>query len=65
MVGVTRLGDRGIYTITGGHFERPDLRGKVLNGTDWEIAPPFYLSGANLLLDTFRRYIFVSSPTLV
>lgn len=36
-VGSTRLGDRGIYTITGGHFEGPTLKGKVLDGADWAI----------------------------
>ncbi len=39
-VGDTPRGQRAIYPVTGGSFEGPDLKGKVLDGADWLIVRP-------------------------
>lgn len=42
MLGKTPLGDRRIVAVTGGTFEGPKLRGKVVEegGSDWILARP-------------------------
>jgi hypothetical protein len=37
-MGEAPLGERRLIEITGGSFEGPRLRGKVLSGNDWQIA---------------------------
>ena len=37
-MGEAPLGERRLVEITGGSFEGPSLRGKVLSGNDWQIA---------------------------
>ncbi len=37
IVGNTRNGDRAIYQVTGGRFDGPELKGRVVNGADWAL----------------------------
>jgi hypothetical protein len=37
VIGAAPLGTRSVFPITGGEFEGPQLRGKVLGGGDWAL----------------------------
>lgn len=37
-MGAAPLGERRVVEITGGRFEGPGMRGRVLSGNDWQIA---------------------------